>query len=280
MKGKNTMTVGAVNNNNQQNTYALQGMTAGLATGAVAGGTYGYLSKPWLKDGGITDTFVKEADKNIVDTFKKNNKQLINDLKKVQTGSIDGVSKIFKDVYKDEGLQEMTAEQRKAFVKELLQENNVENLDELLKNANIMADEESIKSVTKNAEKFKTLTKDTSLEDLNKLLKDEGLDQIFGTATKENKTQIIEGIQTLSDANIQATKLARKALILEHVDVKKKSMKDLAANADYETKSVYKAIKKAIRNTNLKAAAKWGAIGAGVLGAVGLGVGALNNKKS
>ena len=64
------MTVGAVNNNNQQKTYALQGMTAGLATGAVAGGTYGYLSKPWLKDGGITDTFVKEADKNIVDTFK------------------------------------------------------------------------------------------------------------------------------------------------------------------------------------------------------------------
>ena len=29
---------------------------------------------------------------------------------------------------------------------------------------------------------------------------------------------------------------------------------------------------------NLKAAAKWGAIGAGVLGAVGLGVGAMNKK--
>ena len=67
------MTVGAVNNNQQQ-TYAVPAMAAGLATGAIAGGTYGYLSKPWLKDGDITDTFVKEADKNIVDTFKKNNK--------------------------------------------------------------------------------------------------------------------------------------------------------------------------------------------------------------
>ena len=279
MKGKNTMTVGAVNNNNQQNTYALQGMTAGLATGAIAGGTYGYLSKPWLKDGDITDTFVKEADKQITNMYKDGNKQIYSDLKKMQeTGSIDGVSEVFRDTFKDDGLTTMTAEQRKAFVKNLLQENGVKNLDEFLENTNTFADLESVNSLTKHAKKFKHLSEDTSVEELNKLLKETQLDIVFGTATKENKTLIIKAVQIANQGAIDAAKLERKALILEHVDVKKKSMKDLAANADYETKSVYKAIKKAIRNTNLKAAAKWGAIGAGVLGAVGLGIGAMNKK--
>lgn len=280
LKGKNNMTVGAVNNNQQQ-TYAVPAMAAGLATGAIAGGTYGYLSKPWLKDGDITDTFVKEADKKITNMYKDGNKQIVDDLKKMQeTGSIEGVSEVFRYTFKDDGLTTMTAEQRKAFVKKFLQENGVENLDELLKNMNTFTDEVSVNGMTKSAKKFKILSTDMSLEDLNKLLKDKGFDQVFGTATKENKTQIIEFLQTLHDEAIQGTILVRKASILEHVDVKKKSMKDLAANADYETKSIYNAIKKAIRNTNLKAGAKWGAIGAGVLGAVGLGVGALNNKKS
>lgn len=278
MKGKNNMTVGAVNNNQQQ-TYAVPAMAAGLATGAIAGGTYGYLSKPWLKDGDITDTFVKEADKQITNMYKDGNKQIYSDLKKMQeTGSIDGVSEVFRDTFKDDGLTTMTAEQRKAFVKNLLQKNDVENLDEFLKNANIFVDVESVNSLTKQAKKFKHLSEDTSVEELNKLLKETKLDIVFGTATKENKTLIIKTVQIANQGAIDAAKLERKALILEHVDVKKKSMKDLAANADYETKSVYKAIKKAIRNTNLKAAAKWGAIGAGVLGAVGLGVGAMNKK--
>lgn len=278
LKGKNIMTVGAVNNNQQQ-TYAVPAMAAGLATGAIAGGTYGYLSKPWLKDGDITDTFVKEADKKITNMYKDGNKQIVDDLKKMQkTGSIDGVSEVFRYTFKDDGLTTMTVEQRKAFVKNLLQENGVKNLDEFLKNTNTFADLESVNSLTKHAKKFKHLSEDTSVEELNKLLKETKLDIVFGTATKENKTLIIKTVQIANQGAIDAAKLERKALILEHVDVKKKSMKDLAANADYETKSVYKAIKKAIRNTNLKAAAKWGAIGAGVLGAVGLGVGAMNKK--
>lgn len=272
------MTVGAVNNNQQQ-TYAVPAMAAGLATGAIAGGTYGYLSKPWLKDGNITDTFVKEADKQITNMYKDGNKQIYNDLKKMQeTGSIDGASEVFKDTFKDKGLTTMTAEQRKAFVKNLLQENNVKNLDELLKKINAFVDEESINGLTKQAKKFKHLSEDTSVEELNKLLKETNLDTLLGTATKENKTSIIKTVQIASQDVIDAAKLERKALIMKHVDTTKKSMKDLASNADSETKSVYKAIKKAIRNTNLKAAAKWGAIGAGVLGAVGLGVGAMNKK--
>ncbi len=274
------MTVGAVNNNQQQ-TYAVPAMAAGLATGAIAGGTYGYLLKPWLKDGDITDTFIKEADKHITNMYKDGNKQIVDDLKKMQeTGSIDGISEVFRDSFKDEGLTTMTAEQRKAFVKNLLQENAVENLDEFLKNTNTFADAASVNSLTKHAKKFKNLSEDTSVEELNKLLKETKLDMLFGTATKENKTAIINTVQIANQGAIDATKLERKALIMEHVDTTKKSMKDLASNADYETKSVYKAIKKAIRNTNLKAAAKWGAIGAGVLGSVGLGVGAMNNKKS
>ena len=197
------MTVGAVNNNNQQNTYALQGMTAGLATGAIAGGTYGYLSKPWLKDGDITDTFVKEADKQITNMYKDGNKQIYSDLKKMQeTGSIDGVSEVFRDTFKDDGLTTMTAEQRKAFVKNLLQENGVKNLDEFLENTNTFADLESVNSLTKHAKKFKHLSEDTSVEELNKLLKETQLDIVFGTATKENKTLIIRAFLSSLAASI------------------------------------------------------------------------------
>ena len=255
-------------------------MAAGLATGAIAGGTYGYLLKPWLKDGDITDTFVKEADKQITNMYKDGNKQIVDDLKKMQeTGSIDGVSEVFRDTFKDDGLTTMTAEQRKAFVKNLLQKNDVENLDEYLKLINKSIDIRSIAANEKYAKIFKSVTDSSTVEELNKLLKDKNLEEAFGVVTDADRASAIEVMKSF-DENVAFTKEVRKFNILEHVDLKKKSLKELASDADFYNKSIYNTIKKTIRNMNLKTAAKWGAIGAGVLGAVGLGVGAMNNKKS
>lgn len=272
------MSVGAVNNNNQQGTYAIVGGGAGLATGAIAGGTYGYLSKPWLKDGDITDTFIKEADKHITNMYKDTNKQIYNDLKKMlETGSIDGVSEPFKETFKDVDLEKMTAEQRKGFVKNLLKDKMVENLDELLKRVNRVTDKASIMAREKYAEMFKSVTDNSTVEELNKLIKDKNLEEVFGVVTEADRTSTIEIMKSFGE-DVTLLKNERKASILEHVDVKEKSMKKLASDADYETKSIYNAIKKSIKNMNLKAAAKWGAIGAGVLGVIGLSVGAMNKK--
>jgi len=274
------MSVGAVNNNQQQ-TYAIPGAMAGLGTGAVAGTTYGYLSKSWLKDGNITDQFIRQADKAILDLEKKSDKQIFEDLKKMQeTGSIDGVSEHFKSAFKNSGLENMTAEQRKVFVRNYVQQMGAENLEDLKKIVDTRSDFQSITGTMKWAEKCKSLTEKTPVEDLNKLLKESRLENVLGTATQENKKQIIEVLQDSCDVFVESRKLETRACILEYVDTGKKSMKELASNADYEDKSLHNAIKKAMRNVNLKSAAKWGAIGAGVLGALGLGIGAMNNKKS
>lgn len=271
------MTVGAVNNNQQQ-TYAVPAMAAGLATGAIAGGTYGYLSKPWIKDGDVTDTFVRQFDENVVVQAKKNNDTFVRDLKKMQeTGNLDGVSEVFKHKFEDTGLEKMTAEQRKTFVKKLLQKNNVENLDECLKLINKSIDIRSIAANEKYAKIFKSVTDSSTVEELNKLLKDKNLEEVFGVVTEANRASAIEFMKSF-DENVAFTKEVRKSNILEHVDLKKKSLKKLSSDADFYNKSIYNTIKKTIRNMNLKAAAKWGAIGAGVLGAVGLGVGAMNKK--
>lgn len=277
MKGKNIMTVGAINNNKQQ-TYAVPAMAAGLATGAAAGGTYGYLSKPWLKDGDITDTFVRKFDENIIAQSKKNNDTLVRDLKKMQkTGSVEGISDVTKHSFEGIELSKLSSEQIKALSQRVMTENGAKDLDELLKIMNKESNAFSIKGYTKTAEIFKSVNNDTTVEALNKLIKDNKIEEVFGIVTDANRAETIEVMKSF-DEDVAFVKEVRKFTILEHVDVKKKSMKDLAANADYETKSVYKVIKKSIRNTNLKAAAKWGAIGAGVLGAVGLGVGAMNKK--
>lgn len=280
MKGKNTMTVGAVNNNNQQNTYALQGMTAGLATGAVAGGTYGYLSKPWIKDGDVTDTFVRQFDENVVVQAKKNNDILVRDLKKMQeTGSIEGISDVTRYTFEGTDLSKLSPEKIKAMPQTVMTEAGAKDLDDLLKILNRTNDAFSIKAYKQRAEIFKSVKDDTTVEALNKLIKDNKLEEAFGVVTETNRAETIEVMKSL-DEDAAFVKAVRKFSILEHVDVKKKSLKKLSSDADFYDKSIYNTVKKTIRNTNLKAAAKWGAIGAGVLGAVGLGVGALNNKKS
>lgn len=303
------MPVGAVNNNNQQQTYAVPGLLAGLGTGAIAGGTYGYLSKPWLKDGNITDKFVKQFDENNTKNSKNLNAQVVADLKKMkETGKIDGISDVTKFLLEESEyeLKNLTPEQIKAIPNVFLGE--TDNFDELLTLRNRDIDNTSLKTVTENAEKWKAINvaDNISIADLKKLYADnkelfndkvnftffivsnkEGkaisIEEALESGTEAYRKMIVKKIQQVREAKIaKATKdfADTKATILEHIDLSKKSMKELSSNADFETKEIFKVIKKTMKNMNLKAGAKWGAIGAGALGAIGLGIGAMNNKKS
>lgn len=306
------MPVGAVNNNQQQ-TYALPGLLAGLGTGAIAGGTYGYLSKPWIKDGNITDKFIRQFDENNTKNRKDINAQFVADLKKIkETGKIDGISDATKFVLEKENkLESLTFERIKKYYHRFFE--GLESSDKLLAERNkFNIDNTSLKVITESAEKCKAINiaDNISIADLKKLYADNK--ELFHNHPvafwvkkfdDENRCVILTDIGKILERNVNESERKEivktiqegcemiiadapkkfadtKATILEHIDLSKKSMKELASDADFQTKEVFKVVKKTIKDMNHKASAKWGAIGTGVLGAIGLGIGAMNNKKS
>ena len=59
------MSVDSVNKNNNTGLYTTIGTLAGAGAGAAAG----YLTRPFLKDGAPTDTFLKKVEANVVKTL-------------------------------------------------------------------------------------------------------------------------------------------------------------------------------------------------------------------
>lgn len=66
------------NNNSQTAFYT----AAGVGTGAIAGGAFGYYQRPWIKNGELTDTFVKNVSEKELKLEEEDCKVLISDLKK------------------------------------------------------------------------------------------------------------------------------------------------------------------------------------------------------
>ena len=101
---------------------------AGLGAGVVAGGAFVYFQKPWLKNGDITDTFIKEvetkADKFDLQTLETS----INELKKAsETGNFEHLSKDTLELFSEENKQKMK-DLGPDKVKELAQSGNYEVL--------------------------------------------------------------------------------------------------------------------------------------------------------
>lgn len=69
------MAVDSVNNNSNAGMYAAGGALIGAGAGAAAG----WYSRPFLKDGAPTDTFIKKINDNIVETLDEDTKKLYND---------------------------------------------------------------------------------------------------------------------------------------------------------------------------------------------------------
>ena len=77
------MSVDGVNNSSNAGLYAVSGMALGAGAGAAAG----YLTKPFLKDGAPTDTFMKKMEENFLNTldddFKKQYAEATENVKKL-----------------------------------------------------------------------------------------------------------------------------------------------------------------------------------------------------
>ena len=99
---------------------------------------------------------------------------------------------------------------------------------------------------------------------------------------KDGKTSIVNELKKDIAEQIQEYQneiTEYKNSIKEHIDISGKKLKDMPAEADAETKSLYNSIKKTISEMNWKNAGKWAGIGAVALGAIGLGTAFLTGKK-
>lgn len=278
----------AVDNVNQGN-YAVPMTVAGATTGALAGVGYGYLSKPWMNGEQLSDTFVKTATSNLMEQQAKNHETYYRDLQKLaETGDEKAISKrtlqkILWDTELLEGERFGTGliEENKSCAKKLLEkellENECENIDDLIKYtknnykdfaefvkmniSNDMSEEALVKVMKKNAEIFDIVPKDgQSLDDVVKLaIEEEG-----------GYKKIAEYFSELSD-------MARKT-INSSFDLKKGLLKEIPKNCTDASHDTFNVLHKTMKDFQMKAAGKWAAIGAGALGVIGLGIGAMNKK--
>ncbi len=268
---------------------------AGVGSGAVAGGAYGYLQKPWIKNDDLTDTFIKRVEaKGTANELKKTD-LITAELKRVsETGSLDDVSEYTKKLLEE--VQNKPAERIKERANEALDyiknQYGAKNLDELPQKIKENAKKENLAVYQKNLDELKALkiTDDISVEEIAKLYKEKfslwteiSLEDIQQEITAERKKSVVEGLkQDIADSikACQENITEYKDSIKKHIDISGKKMKDLPSDADIFEKDDYNVIKKSISETNWKNAGKWAGIGAAVLGAIGLGTAYLTGKKN
>ncbi len=280
---------------------------AGLGAGVVAGGAFGYFQKPWLKNGDITDTFIKEvetkADKFDLQTLETS----INELKKAsETGNFEHLSKDTLELFSEENKQKMKdlgPDKVKELANEKLEKLRIvvvaENNDEIIQRAKELQKEMSCTSYNKKIQVLKSFKIDDNIsaDDIAKLYEekltgcelefdlDEGeslKDYFQRQINKDGKTSIVNELKKDIAEQIQEYQneiTEYKNSIKEHIDISGKKLKDMPAEADAETKSLYNSIKKTISEMNWKNAGKWAGIGAVALGAIGQGTAFLTGKK-
>lgn len=280
---------------------------AGLGAGAVAGGTFGYLQKPWIKDGKITDSFVKEVEKNIHKQYIQDCERFIKVLIKLsETGNLDNNSKdtlveLFgKGEYEDKNLTPDKIKEDANSTLELLRaSSNAKNNNELIQKVSRMKMEMATGEYLNNKiQELKSLKIDNniSVEDIVKLYKEnilsDFIDIKFKLSEGESLKDYFQNQINKNGKNTVVNELKKFiAELMEYYqeelteykkyikDISGKKIKDLPANANGNTKRLYNSIKKTISEMNWKNAGKWAGIGAVALGAIGLGTAFLTGKK-
>lgn len=287
-------------NNNNTSAYSL----GGLGVGALAGGTFGYLQKPWAKNGEVSDTFIRQYENNQIKYDLTQFKKMVIDLKKVsESGKLDGISDITKKLLdKCEINKELSTEYVKNYTSEILKDtmeaHDAKDIDELIKNSKIHYKNDTINNAAKEAKRWDNLKVSSDMSDdaLKKVLKDNAdlfeikaengktLEEAVETFIRQkNKEEILYTI--IKEKNSKITRVEERLgdiveEIGKHLDIKEKRMLDLASNATTEDKSVHGLVKKTVSQMNWKNAGKWAAITGAALGAIGLATGIIKDKKN
>lgn len=288
-------------NNNSTSAYSL----GGLGVGALAGGTFGYLQKPWAKNGQVSDTFIRQYEKNQIKYDLTQFEKMVKDLKKIsETGKLDDISDITKELLDECGInKELPSEDIKKHTSEILNDtmeaHEAKDIDELIKNSKKHYKNDTLNNATKIAKRWNDIKVSEGMTDdaLKKVLKDnadlfeikaengktleEAVDTYFATTGGKAKVlgQItLKKIVHTNKANSRLGDLVEN--IDKHLDIKEKRMLDLASDATAEDKSIHGIVKKTVSQMNWKNAGKWAAITGAALGAIGLATGIIKNKNS
>lgn len=270
---------------------------AGIGAGAVAGGAFGYLQKPWIKDGEVTDAFIKNVNKNDNKLQLKELKKIFEDLKQIaETGNIDNIQEKDKADWYNIPLEQRKSQALSA-LDELKEETNAENYDDIYNKYVQGFKTNELEYQQKRIDDLKAIkiSDDVSVDEIVNIFKekipnsipclDEGttLKQYVENNVASDKTLFIKDLKKRIQNNIendQAKIDNYKNSIKSYIDTSGKKLKDLPAEADEEEKILYDATKKTIKDINWKNAGKWAGIGAVALGVIGLGTAVLTGKKN
>jgi gas vesicle protein len=247
------MAVDSVNNNNA-GLYA----TSGAVLGAGAGAGAAYLTRPFLKDGAPTDSFVKGMkenlteimtadEKEVAETMENSMKEFSNTINNAQ--SVDEIKNILKDSIA-KPIKEIPAEDREMF--KYIMEDVAKGFEQM-----------GFEITPETKQLF------SSVDSPDECLKiySELIDKEFNGKTLE---EVKNSFKTEMEA---ANKKAVKATFEQFWDAGKKTFKNCEDGAG-------KAIKKAARAIQGKYALIYGGIGAGVLGLAGYLCGAAGKKEA
>ena len=234
------MAVDSVNSSN--NNSVLYSSVAALAGGG-AGAAAGWYSKPYLKDGAPTDSFIRKMDENIKEAMSPEEKQI--------TQAVERELKSYNDLVTNAKTVE---ELKNGFVNKMFENVKGTNFDDFKYMVEQMSEGLEAVGVKAPAEYAEKVRNAGSFEELKQVVSENFDKQYAGKSIDEVKNAIkAEG----ADMN----RKAGKAIFEQVWDSSKKQFVDCE-------EGIGNAIKKAARSIQGKAALIYGAVGAAVLGAV------------
>lgn len=248
----------------------------------------------WIKNGDLTDTFIKRVSEKKLENDLKISDRIIADLKKLsETGSIDNVSEYTITMLDDaiNKTAEPIKDQANAALDFIKSETGAKNIDELSQMATEGMKEKSFAETQKHIDELKSLkiTEDISVDEIAKLYDEKvsswtekSVENIQQEITAKGKKFVVDELkQDIADKikSYQENITEIKDAIKKHIDISGKKMKELPSDANILDKDEYNIIKKSISETNWKNAGKWAGIGAAALGVIGLGISSLTGKK-
>lgn len=277
--------------NNNTGLYA----GAGLGAGLVGGAAYGYFSKPFLKSGEVTDTFVAKYADTVIKEEIKEALTITKHLKKIlDTGSIDEIPEDILKEIDDNGtdLKSMAPEARKAYAQSIVQEGyneyGVDSWDDLVKKSKEEAaarfTDNRIKAIaeydnllfadgTKPEVMKERLTKNAAnlyIESrFERVPLKEAIDALVDGKSVKEVNEYILNVKEFEQSCFTRERKQLKEGLTEYLTGKKTGGGTFIDLATQEGKNAAKRVDKLVRKIKLGAAAKWAAIGGGALALTG-----------
>lgn len=162
------MSVDSVNKNNNTGLYTTIGTLAGAGAGAAAG----YLTRPFLKDGAPTDTFLKKVEANVVKTLSleeqkeyEQTKQKLETLRNIKTK--DELKQFVQSIDLEAELKAATLNEIEGYEFEVVKNEMLDGMEKVVNSKDSMIKDAFESSWDANKKKFVHDAENITLEGFN-----------------------------------------------------------------------------------------------------------------